>query len=471
MDQTVLLTQNIEDLFEAKKKARAGFVDLTAAYDTVWHRGLTCKLLRLLPDKHMVRMIMELVRNKSFMLTTGDSKQSRLRRLRSNLPQGSVLALLLFNICTYDLPSMTSQKYAYTDDLALLYASRDWKVVEDTLSQDMTTLLSHLQTWRLKLSNTKTVMAAFHLNNKEAKREPNVYNNGNLLPPCPVPTYLGVKLDRSLTFRHYLEALLKKLSTQVALLRRLAGSGWGAGAKTLRISALSLVYTTAEYCAPVWCRSMHTRFIDSIRNDALRIVTRCLRTTPTEDLPVLAGIQPAELRRLGVTLSLANRAIHNPHHVLHGQLVGQQDAHLGRLRSRRPFVPAAWKLLDSLSELDVRVKQWTKHKWNADYLESTSRIRAFIPRVSSRPVGMTLPRTSRVRLNRLRTSVARFHSSMYKWGLAPSPNCECGVTEQTAGHVISFCLIHHVPRGTQDRGLQVFDDATPYWLNTNTASI
>ena len=81
MDQTVLLTQNIEDSFEAKKKVGAMFVNLTAAYDTVWHPGLTCKLLRLLPDKHMVRMIMELVRKRSFTLTTGESKQSRLRRL------------------------------------------------------------------------------------------------------------------------------------------------------------------------------------------------------------------------------------------------------------------------------------------------------------------------------------------------------------------------------------------------------
>ena len=61
VDHAVLLTQNIEDSFEAKKKAGAVFVDLTAAYDTVWHCGLTCKLLRLLADKHIVRMIMELV--------------------------------------------------------------------------------------------------------------------------------------------------------------------------------------------------------------------------------------------------------------------------------------------------------------------------------------------------------------------------------------------------------------------------
>ena len=74
VDQVVLLTQNIEDSFEAKKKAGAVFVNLTAAYDTVWYHGLTCKLLRLLPDKHMVRMIMELVQNQSFTFTTGDIK-------------------------------------------------------------------------------------------------------------------------------------------------------------------------------------------------------------------------------------------------------------------------------------------------------------------------------------------------------------------------------------------------------------
>ena len=125
--------------------------------------------------------------------------------------------------------------------------------MEGTLSQDMTTLSSYLQTWRLKLRNKETVTAAFYLNKREAKCAINVYNNGNLLPPCLVPTYLGVKLDRSLTFRHHLEALRKKLSTRVALLRRHAGSGCGAGAKTMRISAPSLVYSTAECCAPVWC--------------------------------------------------------------------------------------------------------------------------------------------------------------------------------------------------------------------------
>ena len=106
---------------------------------------------------------------------------------------------------------------------------------------------------------------------------------------------------------------------------------------------------------------------------------------------------------------MANRAIHDPDHVLHGRLVGQQDAHIRRLRSRRPFVLAAWKLLGSLSKLDIPVKLWMKHKWNADYLESASRVRAFISTVSSRPIGMILPRTSWGRLNRLWTGVDVFN--------------------------------------------------------------
>ena len=80
----------------------------------------------------MIRMIMELVRNQSFNLTTGDSKQSRLRRLKNGVPKGSVLASLLFNIYTYDLPSMISKKFAYADDLAVLHSFENWKDLEGT---------------------------------------------------------------------------------------------------------------------------------------------------------------------------------------------------------------------------------------------------------------------------------------------------------------------------------------------------
>ena len=219
----------------------------------------------------------------------------------------------------------------------------------------MSTFSAYLQTCRLKLSYPKTVTAAFHLNSREAKRELKVYNNDKLLPFCPNPTYFGLKLDRLHTFRHYLVALCKKLSSRIKLLRRLVGTGWGTGAKTLRKVALFLVYSTAEYCAPVWCRSAHKRLIDSVLNDALLMPTGCLRPTPTNHLPILSGIQPAELRQLGATLFLAYRGFLDPDNILHIFLSGSSDALQERLRSRHSFLPCA----QNLAGLGIRASQWT----------------------------------------------------------------------------------------------------------------
>ena len=144
--------------------------------------------------------------------------------MRNGVPQESVLASLLFIICIYDLPSTTSRKDAYAHDLALLHSSRDWKGLQETLIQDMATLSAYIKIWRLKLSHAKTVTAVFPLHNRGTKRELKVYANGKFLPFFPAPTYLGVKLERSLTFRHHLKTLRKKLATRVTLVRQLAGS-------------------------------------------------------------------------------------------------------------------------------------------------------------------------------------------------------------------------------------------------------
>ena len=153
----------------------------------------------------------------------------------------------------------------------------------------------------------------------------------------------------------------------------------------------------------------------------------------------------AGLCRMGATLSLAYRGSLDPDHILHGLLSGSSGTRQVKLRSRRPFVPVARNLLDNLARLGIRASEWTNHKWNAEYCENASKLHAFVLETGARPVGMGLPRAAWVKLNRLRTGVGRFHSSMHKWGLAPSPNCECGASKQTTDHVLTVCTIHRAP--------------------------
>ena len=73
------------------------------------------------------------------------------------------------------------------------------------------------------------------------------------------------------------------------------------------------------------CRVLRVRVRSPVLNNALRIVTGCLRPTPMDHLSIL-GMLPAEFRRLGATLSLAYRGSPDPDHILHGLLSGSSDA-------------------------------------------------------------------------------------------------------------------------------------------------
>ena len=148
----------------------------------------------------------------------------------------------------------------------------------------MMNISSYLDKWRLKLIIAKTTTNAFHLNNREANRQLKIFVRGSLLPYQSHPTYLGVKLDKQLTCRQQLEGLRSKVSARNSLIRCLAGTSWGAKTSTLRISALAVAYSAAEYAAPAWYRSKHTRKLDVALNNTMRIITECLQPTTAECL-------------------------------------------------------------------------------------------------------------------------------------------------------------------------------------------
>jgi hypothetical protein len=104
--------------------------------------------------------------------------------------------------------------------------------------------------------------------------------HGARLKHDPKPVYLGVTLDRTLTYREHLKKTASKLKTRNNLLMKRVGATWGANSNTLRSPALALCYVVGEYCAPVWARSAHTNLVDVQLNSTMRLISGTLRPTP-----------------------------------------------------------------------------------------------------------------------------------------------------------------------------------------------
>jgi len=72
-----------------------------------------------------------------------------------------------------------------------------------------------------------------------------------------------------------------------------------------------------------------------------------------------------------------------------------------------------------------------KHQWNTELQKNTSRLHKFIPSHGPLTTGNNPTYSSWVRLNRLRTGVGLFRSTMHKWGLVSSANCRCGANNRS----------------------------------------
>ena len=236
-------------------------------------------------------------------------------------------------------------------------------------------------------------------------------------------------------------------------------------------ATLALVHSKTEYCASVWCRSAHTHLTDPTINDALQIATKQIATgpIPVDNLLILAGIQPAELRRKGATLSLAISAT-EPGHQLHSALTCPPSANARRLKSRHPFVPAAQQLISSSDNNNIRAALWVDHQWNAEWLYNTTRHRTFIPDTGAHPPQMSPPKQRGPGLTASApvSGVSAPACTDEAWSPLRLVS-ECGAEEQTVDHAVLQCPIHRSPHGLH--GLVVLDDETIEWQLNNCPDI
>lgn len=426
-DQVMALTTHIENGFEKCQKTAVVLIDLSSAYDTVWRHGLLFRLIKAIPCNSFISLINEMLSNREFVVYINNETSKRCV-LNNGLPQGSVLAPLLFNLYISNMPTTTSRKFGYADDNALAAQFQSFSECEETLNKDLLVLEKYFKRWGLKPNPKKTESISCHLNSRQANYHLKVTFCGNTVKHNSHPKYLGVTLDRSLIYRKHCENTAAKIKSRNNIIHKLCGTTWGADAETLRTTSLALVFSTAEYCSPVWLNSTHTNKIDVQINDTLRTISGTVKSTPTEWLPVLANIAPPHIRRQQALLKQYRKIQQNNRLPIH------QDMDLirsHRLVSRKPSLTAAASIdQDQFNAMDVWYNEW--HNDNSDSNN-------LIDDPSIRVPGFHFPRKEWVTLNRMRTGHGRCGYHMHKWGRVDSPECDCGAAIQTMTHIATEC--------------------------------
>ena len=426
-DQLLNLTQYIEDGFERKQVTGAVFVDLTAAYDTVNHRILLLKVAKITQNSKITSIIGSLLKDRRFFVEM-DGKKSRWKSQKNGLPQGSVLAPTLFNIYTNDQPEFKNiRRFIYADDLCLATQAKSFQTIQKRLSSALATLTEYYHQNCLNANPTKTQVCAFHLNNHQANQKLDIKWNGEQLTNDSFPVYLGVTLDRTLSFNEHTRKVKAKVAARNNLLGKLANSQWGADPKTLRTSALALAYSTAEYCSPVWEKSCHAKKVDSELNNTCRLITGTLRPTPLPTVYRLAGIAPPHIRRTTKAKIQKFKQETDIRHTLYGHVPPRS-----RLKSRNSFMTNQSLNPDEAENHRLSTwKEWDKSPGNEAVQEPQENL----------PKGTELPRKDWVTLNRARAKVGRTNKNLHRWGLATSSRCPCGKRMQTMEHILRECNI------------------------------
>ena len=274
----------------------AAFVDLSAAYDTLNHRILIQKLYNTTQDSQLCRVLQNMQSNRRFYVEL-NNERSRWRKQKNGLPHGSVLSPILFNIYTNDQPIHDgTRNFIYADDLCVTAQCSSFTEVETTIGDALDELTQYYRSNSMRANHDKTQVTAFHLRNKEANRSLKVECNRAELENTTNPKYLGVTLDRTLSYKEHIHNTKMKVATRNNLIRKLSDSKWRANGSTIRTTALALCYYVAEYAAPVWATSSHAQKLNPELNSACIAVTGCLKPTNVEDLYLLAGIAPPNTR-------------------------------------------------------------------------------------------------------------------------------------------------------------------------------
>lgn len=201
IDQVHRITNIIEKALEEKQICSTIFLDVTQAFDKVWHKGLVRKLQKYLPKQYS-EILESYIMQRLFRIKQED-EYSALKHIKAGVPQGSVLGPVLFLLYTNDLPQNEETTVAtFADDTAVLAVGKTLQEVTEKLQRTVNDISNWTNKWQIKLNELKSVHVNF--TNKHVQHIP-VYINNKMVQHSNSAKYLGLTLDAKLRWKTHVK--------------------------------------------------------------------------------------------------------------------------------------------------------------------------------------------------------------------------------------------------------------------------
>ena len=331
-DQTTHLAQTIEDAFQAQKVTLTAFIDLQKAFDKMWKDGLLVKLLRSGIQGNMYRWTKSYLHNRRARVLV-DGRCGRKVLLRQGVPQGGVLSPTLFILFMNDLvPELPKGIHAalYADDLVLWCTEEYATTATYRMQQALDKLTAWTNTWCVTINKEKSSATLFSLSTKTKAGHLHLENTPLLYEDQQ--TYLGVTFDKRLTWKQHVQNAEAKARRKINIMRKLAGTQWGANERILKSVYQGSVRPHLEYGSSSWMTAAqtHQQTLQRVQNQALRIITGAMRSTPIEKMEGTTGILPLKNRWECKALIQYTKAETSANHLMHTRTTQTSSGRLKR---------------------------------------------------------------------------------------------------------------------------------------------
>lgn len=155
IQQVHRLVHKIEKCFEERKVCDSVFLDLSQAFDKVWHDGILHKARTHYPYQYH-KLITSILNEKHFHVKNDDAT-SQIHPITAGVPQGSVLGPFLYLLYTADLPVLEKiLVVTFADDTAALSESHCPKKTNLRLQNAINQICTWCEKWRMKINETKS---------------------------------------------------------------------------------------------------------------------------------------------------------------------------------------------------------------------------------------------------------------------------------------------------------------------------